>query len=379
MAFSLSLLGTFLVRSGVLSSVHAFATDPRRGLFILGFLAVVIGASLALYAWRAPKVGLGARFELVSRETFLLANNVLLVVAMAAVMLGTLYPLILDALGLGKISVGTPYFEAVFVPLMVPLIVLMAVGPLARWKQAALPDLARRLRWAIGAAVVATLLTEWMQGSITWMASLGLLMAYWIVAAVATDLWEHLRPAGGLKLPLMHRARQLQRAMLGMTLAHLGVAVFIFGVTMVRSFEVERDVKMDVGDTTEAGGFTFSFQGVRQVEGPNYDAAQGLVIVTRDGKEIAQLKPEKRMYRVQQNPMTEAAIRTTLTGDQYVSLGQPSGGSAWVVRVYHKPFVSWIWGGCLLMAAGGVLAASDRRYRTARQTQRNAEVLATAA
>ncbi len=373
LAFSLSLLGTFLVRSGVLSSVHAFATDPRRGLFILGFLAIVIGASLALYAWRAPKVGLGARFELVSRETFLLANNVLLLVATAAVMLGTLYPLLMDALGMGKISVGVPYFDAVFVPLMVPLIVLMAVGPLARWKQAELPDLAKRLRWAAGAAVVAALLTEWMQGDITWMATLGLILAYWVVAGVVTDVWEHLRPVGGTKLPLMHRARQLSRAYVGMSLAHLGIAVFIFGVTMVKSFEIERDVKMGIGDTTEAGGFVYTFQGVRQVEGPNFDAVQGLVVVSRNGREVAQLKPEKRVYRVQQNPMTEAAIRSTLWGDQYVSLGQPVGDSAWVVRVYYKPFVTWIWGGCVLMSLGGVLAMADRRYRTARQAQRKAE------
>ena len=369
MAFSLSLLGTFLVRSGVLSSVHAFATDPRRGLFILAFLALVIGASLALYAWRAPKVGLGARFALVSRETFLLANNVLLLVAMAAVLLGTLYPLLLDALGLGKISVGPPYFDTVFVPLMVPLVVLMGVGPLARWKQAALPDLARRLRWAAGAAVVATLATEWLQGDITWLASLGLLMAWWIVASVATDLWEHLRPAGGLRPSVMHRLRQWPRAQVGMTLAHLGVAVFIFGVTMVKSFEVERDVKMDAGDTTEVGGYTFTFRGVRDVPGPNYTAAQGLVVVTRNGREVAQMRPEKRIYRVQQNPMTEAAIDTGISRDLYVSLGQPDEGQAWVVRVYYKPFVTWIWGGCVLMGLGGLVAATDRRYRTARREQ----------
>ncbi|MDO8376703.1 MAG: heme lyase CcmF/NrfE family subunit, partial [Aquabacterium sp.] len=369
MAFSLSLLGTFLVRSGVLSSVHAFATDPRRGLFILAFLAVVIGASLALYAWRAPKVGLGARFELVSRETFLLANNVLLLVAMAAVLLGTLYPLLLDALGLGKISVGPPYFDTVFVPLMVPLVVLMGVGPLARWKQAELPELARRLRWAAGAAVVATLATEWLQGDITWLASLGLLMAWWIVASVATELWEHLRPAGGLRTSVMHRLRQWPRAQVGMTLAHLGVAVFIFGVTMVKSFEVERDVKMDAGDTTEVGGYTFTFRGVRDVPGPNYTAAQGLVVVTRNGREVAQMRPEKRIYRVQQNPMTEAAIDTSITRDLYVSLGQPDEGQAWVVRVYYKPFVTWIWGGCVLMGLGGLVAATDRRYRAARREQ----------
>ncbi len=369
LAFSLSLLGTFLVRSGVLSSVHAFATDPERGLFILAFLTVVIGASLALFAWRAPKVGLGARFEPVSRESFLLANNVLLVVAMAAVLLGTLYPLLLDALGLGKISVGPPYFDTVFVPLMVPLVVLMGAGPLARWKHAEVPDIAKRLRWAAGATVVATLGTEWIRGEISWMASLGLLMAYWIVASVLTDLWEHVRPAGGVRASVLQRLRLWPRAMVGMSLAHVGVAVFIFGVTMVRSFEVERDVSMNIGDTTEVSGYTFTFQGVQDVPGPNYRAAQGLVVVTKDGKEIARMRPEKRVYRVQQNPMTEAAIDSGVARDLYVSLGNAVEGGAWVVRVYYKPFVAWIWGGCVLMALGGLVAATDRRYRTVRREQ----------
>jgi cytochrome c-type biogenesis protein CcmF len=369
LAFSLSLLGTFLVRSGVLSSVHAFATDPRRGLFILAFLTVVIGASLALYAWRAPKVGLGARFALVSRETLLLANNVLLVVACAAVLLGTLYPLLLDALGMGKISVGPPYFDTIFVPLMAPLVVLMGIGPLARWKQTELPDLARRLRWAAGAAVVATLLTAWIQGHMSALAALGLLLAFWVVASVATDLWEHLRPRGGVHTPFMHRLRQYPRATAGMSLAHLGIAVFIFGVTMVRTYEVERDVKMEVGDTTEVGGYTFTFRGVRDAQGPNYQAAKGLVTVTRNDREVAQMQPEKRIYRVQQNPMTEAAIDAGVVRDLYVSLGQPAQGSAWVVRVYYKPFVSWIWSGCVFMALGGLLAASDRRYRSVRREQ----------
>ena len=369
MAFSLSLLGTFLVRSGVLSSVHAFATDPRRGLFILAFLAIVIGASLALYAWRSQKVGLGARFALVSRETLLLSNNALLMVACAAVLLGTLYPLLLDALGLGKISVGPPYFDTVFVPLMAPLVFLMGVGPMARWKQAEVPDLARRLRWAAGAAVVATLLTEWLQGSITWLASLGLLMAYWVVGSVATDLWERVRPSGGVRASVVQRLRLLPRATVGMMVAHLGIAVFIFGVTMVKSFEVERDVKMDVGDTTEVGGYTFTFRGAREVQGPNYQAAQGLVTVSRNGKDVAQMRPEKRVYRVQQNPMTEAAINTGLTRDLYVSMGSAAEGQSWVVRVYYKPFVTWIWGGCVFMALGGLLAATDRRYRTVRREQ----------
>ncbi len=364
MAFSLSLLGTFLVRSGVLSSVHAFATDPRRGLFILGFLTVVVGASLALYAWRAPKVGLGARFELLSRETLLLVNNVMLLVAMAAVLLGTLYPLVLDALGMGKISVGPPYFETVFVPLMAPLVFLIGVGPMARWRRAELPDLVTRLRWAAGVTVVCALLTGWWAGRIGLMSTLGLMMAWWIVASVATDLVERLRHGGTSAGGMWFRARQLPRAMVGMMIAHLGVAAFIFGVTMVRSYEVERDVRMGPGDSTTIGTTTFTFRGVRDVAGPNYDAVQALVEVTRGDRKVAEMKPEKRLYRVQQNPMTEAAIRAGLTGDLYVSLGEPvDDGRAWIVRVYVKPFIDWVWGGCLLMAFGGVLAATDRRYR----------------
>jgi cytochrome c-type biogenesis protein CcmF len=364
MAFSLSLLGTFLVRSGVLSSVHAFATDPRRGLFILVFLAVVIGASLTLYAWRAPKVGLGARFALLSRETLLLANNVLLIVAMAAVLLGTLYPLLLDALGLGKISVGPPYFDTVFVPLMAPLVFLMGVGPLARWKEATLPDLAKRLRWAAGVAVVAALFTGWLAGHIGLMSSLGLLMTFWIVGSVTTDLWERVRPTGGVKTNMFFRLRQLPRAMVGMMVAHLGIAAFILGVTMVQSFQVERDLKMSPGDTAELRGYTFTFRGVRDLTGPNYQGAQGLVEVSRNGVKLLDMRPEKRVYRVQRNPMTEAAIAPGFTGDLYVSLGEPlDGGGAWLIRLYVKPFIDWVWGGCLMMAFGGLLAVTDKRYR----------------
>ena len=364
LAFSLSLLGTFLVRSGVLSSVHAFATDPRRGLFILAFLVIVIGASLALYAWRAPTVGLGARFGLLSRESLLLGNNVLLVVACGAVLLGTLYPLALDALGLGKISVGPPYFDTVFVPLLTPAIFLMGVGPLARWKQAELPDLARRLRWAAGVAVVAALLTAWLSGGIGLVGGVGLLMGFWIVASLATDLVERLRPAGGLRTALWHRARQIPRASAGMMLAHLGIAIFIFGVTLVKTGEIERDVKMQIGDTTEVRGLVFTFRGVREVAGPNYRAARGQIDVTENGRPIVTLHPEKRFYPASQSTMTEAAIEPGLTRDLYVSLGEAVEGGAWIVRVYFKPFVDWIWGGCLVMALGGLLAASDRRYRS---------------
>jgi len=366
-AFSLSLLGTFLVRSGVLSSVHAFATDPRRGLFILAFLVVVIGGSLMLYAWRAPQVGLGARFSMLSRESMLLANNVMLVAAMGTVLLGTLYPLVLDALGLGKISVGPPYFDSVFVPIMTPVLLLMGIGPLARWREAQLPDLARRLRWALALTVPAALATGWARGHVGALASLGFGLAWWIVFSLATDLWERLRVGSGLGGSVWSRARMLPRSMLGMMVAHLGVAAFAFGVSMVKTYEVERDVKMAVGDTTEIAGYVFTWRGVRDLQGPNYVAAQGLVEITRNGKPVATMRPEKRVYRVQQNPMTEAAIDSGFTRDLYVSLGEPVAGGAWIVRVYYKPFVDWIWGGCVLMALGGALAASDRRYRATRR------------
>lgn len=363
LAFSFSLLGTFLVRSGVLSSVHAFATDPRRGLFILVFLSITVGASFSLYAWRAPTVGLGARFALLSKEATLLANNVLFLVAAAAVLLGTLYPLFLDALGLGKISVGPPYFDAVFMPLMAPAIFLMGVGPLVRWKEATLPALASRLKWAAGVSIVASLATGWIAGEIRLVATLGLLMAYWIVASVGTDLWERIKPEGGTWGNAWRKLRQIPRALVGMMLAHLGVAAFCFGVVMVKAYEIETDVKMQVGDSTSVRGYTFTFQGVRELQGPNYTAVRGQMQVTRDGSDVATMHPEKRVYRVQQNPMTEAAIDVGVTRDLYVSLGEPVEDGAWIVRVYVKPFIDWIWGGCLLMAFGGLLAVTDKRYR----------------
>src|SRR5882762_6884953 len=259
-AFSLSLLGTFLVRSGVLTSVHAFATDPRRGLFILLFLAIVIGGSLALYAWRAPKVGLGSRFEVVSRETMLLSNNVLFLSAAGAVLLGTLYPLFLDALGLSKISVGPPYFDVVFVPLMTPGLFLMGIGPLARWKQANLPEIGIRLKWAFGVSVITALALPLALGQWSGLAAFGLWLALWIFAASVVNLWSRLRPLsdGGL----VARLRSLPLGYLGMLTAHVGVAVFITGVTLVKTYESEKDVQMDIGDTVTMGPYTFKFNGV---------------------------------------------------------------------------------------------------------------------
>jgi len=366
-AFSLSLLGTFLVRSGVLTSVHAFATDPQRGVFILAFLVVVIGSSLALFAYRAPKVGIGGRFDAVSRESLLLGNNILLAVACGAVMLGTLYPLFLDALNLGKISVGPPYFDTVFVPIMAPLVFLMGIGPLARWKGASLPDLITRLKWALMISLVLGLTLPFLPSAdrqMPWspMAAFGYWMAAWIVVATFEIVRHQIRHAPG---SLLARLGSQPRAWWGMVVAHLGVAVFIVGVTSVRGYEVERDVKMAIGDTVKVDEYTFKFNGVREVRGPNYVAAQGDVTLFKGERKIDDLKPEKRVYFAQsQMPMTEASIRTSVIGDVYVSLGeQVDDKGGWTLRVYYKPFVTWIWGGCALMAFGGFLAAFDRRYR----------------
>ena len=364
LAFALSLLGTFLVRSGVLTSVHAFATDPARGIFIFALLAIVIGGSLLLYVWRAPKIGLGGGFEPLSRESMLLMNNVIFAAAAGSVLLGTLYPLALDATGLGKISVGPPYFETVFVPLMAPALFLMGVGPLARWKKASLPDLASRLRWAAAAAVLAALALPFAMGRWGAMVALGVLLAAWVVASGVVQIAEKVRGASGAS-GAWTRLSGVPRATWGMLLAHFGVAVFVVGVTLVKAYESEKDVRMEPGDTVEVGGYTFRFDGVRDVTGPNYVAGRGQIPVMKNGKLVTTLYPEKRIYRVQNQPMTEAAIDTGFTRDLYVSLGEAVSNTAWVVRVHHKPFVDWIWGGCLLMALGGALAASDRRYRLA--------------
>ncbi|MBI3937483.1 MAG: heme lyase CcmF/NrfE family subunit [Betaproteobacteria bacterium] len=375
--FAFSLLGTFLVRSGVLTSVHAFASDPRRGIFILGFLALVIGGSLALFAWRTSRVGLGGSFDLVSRESMLLTNNVLLAVACGSVMLGTLYPLVLEVLGLGKISVGSPYFDTVFVPLMAPALFLMGVGPIARWKKASLPELAVRLRWAFAVSLAAALLLPFTLGSWKPLVSFGLMLALWIVAASAVSLRDRVRHAatGG---NAWRRLTGTSRTFYGMVLAHVGMAVFVVGVTLVKGYESEKDVRMETGDTVEIGGYTFRFDGVAQVAGPNYKAARATMQVTKNGKSVVTLYPEKRIYAVQPNPMTEAAIDPGFTRDLYVALGDELNPTTWVVRVHHKPFVSWIWGGWLLMALGGLLAASDRRYRVAARGRREEQYAAAA-
>jgi len=365
-AFSLSLLGTFLVRSGVLTSVHAFASDPTRGLFILAFLAIVIGGALTLFALRAPSVGLGGKFGMVSRESMLLTNNVILVAAAGAVMLGTLYPLFLDALGLGKISVGPPYFDTVFVPVMVPAIFLMGLAIFARWKNADLPALMIRLKWAFGVSVVTALLLPLTMGKWTPLISLGLLMALWILTTALISLRDRLQNREhGLLPALIH----LPRAYQGMIVAHLGVAVFITGVTLVKGYEIEQDLRMSPGDTAQVGGYTFRFDDIHQEPGPNYTSARSHFTVTRNGSPVTILEPEKRIYTVQSMPMTEAAIQPGVTRDLYMSLGEPISDKAWAVRIYIKPFAQWIWAGCLLMAAGGFLALLDPRYRRRSKAQ----------
>jgi cytochrome c-type biogenesis protein CcmF len=369
-AFSLSLLGTFLVRSGALSSVHAFATDPARGVFILIFLAIVIGGSLALFAWRAPRVGTGGAFAPVSRESMLLANNVLLLVAAAAVLLGTLYPLLIDALGMGKLSVGPPYFETVFVPLVAPALFLMGIGPLARWKQASIPELAVRLRLALAVSVAASVLAPFLLGTWTPMIGFGVLLAAWILCTALLNLGSRLyqHPAPGWAA----RIAAQPAGYYGMLLAHCGVAVFILGVTFVKGYETEKDVRMSAGDTATVAGLQFRFDTAEKVQGPNYAAIRATISVSREGRAVTTLYPEKRIYAASRMPMTEAAIDAGFTRDLYVSLGEPVDATAWAVRIHHKPFVGWIWGGCVLMALGGLLALCDRRYRKARASVRAA-------
>ena len=423
-AFSLSLVGTFIVRSGVLTSVHAFATDPARGVFILAFLVVVIGGSLVLYAWRAPRLAAGnppAVFGISSRESLLLANNLLLVVACAAIFLGTMYPMLLDTLQLGKISVGAPYFEAVFVPLMAPAIFLMGIGPVARWRNAPVPDLFRRLRWALGVSVISTVLVAVLSGRFSAarlappaeggagfggavVFAVGAFIGFWAIASALALLAERLWPAGragqmqGNQAParqpqqgadtqpspereprgnqvqpmqqvqtrrtLAERARALPAAFWGMLVAHIGVGVFIIGVAGVTTLEREADEALAPGQSMQLGDYEFRLQDIREVPGPNYVAIQGKVEVRHDGTFFALLHPEKRAYTGRMGMgQTEAAIETRLTGDVYVALGEKLPDGRWTMLVWIKPFVDWIWGGCVLMALGGFIAMCDRRYR----------------
>ena len=347
--FSLSLLGTFLVRSGILTSVHSFAADPDRGLFILIFLVIVIGGSLSLYAYRANKLQSTNSFSLISRETALLINNILLVAAMFSVFLGTLYPLLLDALNLGKISVGSPYFDAVFVPIMLPVVLALAIGPFLRWKNDRAERIVSLLKWDwLALLIVAALLLLLVENF--YVALAGFIFA-WIVLHSTKLLID--RRKNSTQLPL---------SFVGMLVAHVGVGVFVLGATVTTQYGVEKDIKMEVGETLVVEGYHFTFKGVKNFAQDNYHGHQGLVVATKDDQVIAHLRPEKRNYQSGM-PMTEAAIDPSLWRDIYVALGEPLEAGAWSLRVYYKPLVRLIWLGGILISLGALIAAFDRRYR----------------
>ncbi len=360
-AFSLSLLGMFLVRSGVLVSVHAFANDPKRGLFILVFLGLVIGASLFLYALRAPKVKDHARFHWFSRESLLLVNNILLVTAAASVLLGTLYPLALDALGLGKISVGPPYFASVFAPVAAPIFVLAGIGPLMAWRQGEAAQIWRKVCWMIPLSLGAAVAISAVFFDLRHFKTLAAIScALWLAATSLLPLVQRLRNRPGLAG--LHQPGGFY----GMTLAHLGLAVFLFGVAVSNQYSAEKTTRLSPGQSVELLGYTFLFKGIQESEGPNYRSDIGWFEIHANGKKIAELRPEKRFYRVQRSVMTEAAIDWGLGRDLYVALGEALEGDSWSVRVYVRPGVRWIWLGGSLIALGGLLAAADRRYRIAK-------------
>ncbi len=352
-AFSLSLLGTFLVRSGVLVSVHSFAADPERGLFILAFLIVVIGGALTLYAWRAPKLVSNAGFEFVSRESFLLFNNILLVVATAVVFGGTLAPLISDTLGLGTLSVGTPYFNPSFMVPMLPLLALMGLGIHAQWRRGRMSLSTQRLLWlAAGAMIVATAIMLGIYGSRKVMGVVGASLSLWIMVSTLYDPIAQLR-----------KGIRLSAATLGMTLAHIGVAILLLGITLVESQTIERDMAMRTGQSADIAGYTYTFKGGTDIQGPNYDGYRGHVTITRNGKVVAELDPEKRRYLVQGSVMTEAGIGATWNRDLFVALGEDVGAGAWSLRLQYRPLIRFIWLGALIIALGGVVTLFDKRYR----------------
>jgi len=356
--FSLSLLGTFLVRSGVLTSVHAFASDPERGLFILIFLGIVVGASLLLYAWRAPTLKSAAVTNLLSRDMALLLNNIFLTVAAAAILLGTVYPIFVDGMG-GKISVGPPYFNLVFLTLTAPLAVLIGIGMIIRWKRDSASRLISRLKIPLLISLFIGVVLSLSLPVWHWQAMAGLAMALWIAITVVVALAERLKGRS-----LASALRSTPRGFYGMLLGHIGIAFFIVGVTLVSMYQVEKDLRMAPGDNFEMAGYTFTFNGVKVVDIDNYQASRGHFDVTQDGGFKAVMTPEKRVYKVQQNPMTEAAIDAGFTRDLFIALGEKLGDDgSWAIRIYYKPFIRWIWLGALLMSFGGLVAGTDKRYR----------------
>ncbi|EGT5709684.1 heme lyase CcmF/NrfE family subunit [Cronobacter dublinensis subsp. dublinensis] len=359
-AFSLCLLGTFLVRSGVLVSVHAFASDPARGMFILALLVIVIGGSLLLYAIKGGSVRARIGNALWSRESFLLGNNILLITAMLVVLLGTLLPLVHKALGLGSISVGAPFFNLLFGALMAPFALLLGVGPLVRWRRDEPQKLRRRLLAALAVTLAASLLLPWLlQDSVKGMTAAGLMMAVWVLVLTLMELHERATH----RHPLWRGMLSLSRSHWGMTLGHVGLAVTVIGIAFSQNYSVERDVRMKAGDHVDIHHYRFVFREVRDAQGPNWRGAVGIIDVLRDGRPEATLRAEKRAYNSNGVVMTEAAIDGGLTRDLYAALGEPLDDGSWAVRLYYKPFVRWIWYGGLLMALGGLLCMLDPRYR----------------
>ena len=366
-AFSLSLLGTFLVRSGVLTSVHAFANDPSRGLFILALLAVITGGALLLLMLRAPLIRSEGLFQPVSRESVLLVNNLLLVGACGVVFVGTLFPLLVDVLKLGKISVGPPYFNVLFVPLSFALLAALGIGPLLRWKRHDGRLLLRQLApWALFSVALGFGLTALLAEHFYFVVALALALVFWVLFSELRDVRDKLahkrRPwAASLDLPRHYK---------GMLLAHLGVVVTVTGVAVTSAYSIERDVRMTVGETVRVGSYDYRLLRLRDFDGPNYRATEARIEVLDEGRPVTVLAPQKRLYIVQQTPMTEVAIEPGLTRDLYLALGDPLAADSWSVRIHYKPFVRWIWLGALLMALGGALTVGDPRYRLLRRSQR---------
>ena len=365
-AFSLSLLGTFLVRSGILVSVHAFATDPARGLFILVFLGVVIGGTLALYAWRAPSLDSDAGFAAMSRETFLLLNNVLLVIAATLILFGTLAPLISDVMQAGKISVGKPWFEIAFAIPMLPLLLLVGVGMHTAWRSQDWRVLARQLKMpAIFAVIAGLVIPALIYGRFGVLVTVGVIAAFWIMAVALIQPLRSLRRTPGTPA--------ITRAALGMSVAHFGVGIFVLGISIVQSFSVEEDLRMVPGERVDVAGYSFELRELKNVQGPNFQALEGEIEIRKNGEFVGELRPQKRTYIVQQSPMTEAGILASLHRDLFVALGDPLGNGAWSVRLQYKPMIRLIWLGALIMALGGLIAASDRRYEFAKGAVKAAE------
>ncbi|MCV6610666.1 MAG: heme lyase CcmF/NrfE family subunit [Amphritea sp.] len=366
-AFSLSLLGTFLVRSGVLTSVHAFASDPSRGYFILALLAISVGGSLVLYAWKAAHVKSESSFALLSRESLLLINNILLVVSTMMVLLGTIYPLIVDAMGWGKISVGPPYFNSLFIPLVLLLAGVLGLGAVSRWRDTSMQFLLKQLWLPALLSLISGLLFQYFYAAEFTVTVAGIMvLVFWVAFSGLKDFWNKASGRSGV----VKGARKLSRSYYGMVLAHAGLAVTVVGALMVSIYNEERDLRMAPGDVLSFSQYQFVFDGARTVEGPNYTSDMGVIRVLKDGEPYGQLLPEKRLYHARGNVMTEAAIDPGLFRDLYVALGEPLENGAWAVRVQHKPFVRWLWLGGLLMTFGGLLAATDPRYR--KQARREA-------